>query len=128
MRRLLLDTHTLLWWLAGEPQLGVKAQAIIADPHNEVFVSAASSWEIAIKQKIGKLKAPKGLAGIVEEEGFLPLPISLFHGEQAGYLPEHHKDPFDRMLIAQAQAEGLEIVTCDEKFQAYGVRLVEAGE
>lgn len=68
------------------------------------------------------------MAGIIEEEGFLDLSISLFHGEQAEYLPEHHKDPFDRMLIAQAQAEGLEIVTSDEKFHAYGVRLVEAGE
>ncbi|KZK77031.1 PIN domain protein [Pseudovibrio sp. W64] len=126
MRRLLLDTHALLWWLAGDPQLGTKAQAIIADPRNDVFVSAASSWEIAIKQNLGKLTAPKGLAGIIEEEGFLGLSISLFHGEQAGYLPEHHKDPFDRMLIAQAQAEGLEIVTSDEKFEAYGVRLVGA--
>ncbi len=128
MRRLLLDTHTLLWWLAGDPQLGAKAQSVIADPHNEVFVSAASTWEIAIKQSLGKLTAPKGLASVVEEEGFSSLPISLFHGEQAGYLPEHHKDPFDRMLIAQAQAEGLEIVTSDEKFQAYGVRLLEAEE
>ena len=126
MRRLLLDTHVLLWWLAGDRQLGAKAQSIIADPRNEVFISAVSAWEIAIKQNLGKLAAPKGVAGIIEEEGFLPLPISLFHGEQAGYLPEHHKDPFDRMLIAQAQAEGLEIVTSDEKFQVYGVRLVEA--
>lgn len=128
MRRLLLDTHALLWWLAGDAQLGAKAQAIIADPHNEVFVSAASSWEIAIKQNLGKLTAPKGLASIIDEEGFIPLSISLFHGEQAGYLPEHHKDPFDRMLIAQAQAEGLELMTSDEKFQAYGVRLVVASE
>lgn len=127
MRRLLIDTHVLLWWLSDDPSLGEKAKAIVADPRNEIVVSAASTWEIAIKQNLGKLTAPLGLAGIAEEEGFLPLPISLFHGEQAGYLPDHHKDPFDRMLIAQAQSEGLEIVTSDEKFQRYGVRLVEAG-
>lgn len=127
MRRLLLDTHVLLWWLADHPALGEKARGLISDPRNDVYVSAASTWEISIKKALGKLNAPLGMASIIQDEGFSSLAISLFHGEQAALLPEHHKDPFDRMLIAQAQAEGLEVVTSDEKFSAYGVRLVGAG-
>lgn len=128
MRRLLIDTHVLLWWLADAPALGGKARALIAAPRNEVHVSAASLWEIAIKRSLDKLKAPDGLNGIVEEEGFRALPISLFHGEQAGDLPLLHRDPFDRMLVAQAQAEGLEIITSDARIAEYGVRTIDAGQ
>ena len=128
MRRLLLDTHVLLWWLSDDPRLSATCRDLIGDADNEIYVSAASTWEISIKRALGKLEAPLGLSSVIWNSGFAELPISLFHGEQAGGLPEHHKDPFDRMLIAQAQAEGLEIVSADEKFQAYGVRLVEAGE
>lgn len=126
MKRLLLDTHALLWWLSGDSNLGVETQAAIADPRNEVYVSAASTWEVSIKRSLGKLTAPDDMDAIVEDEGFSKLPITLFHGDQAGLLPEHHKDPFDRMLIAQAQAEGLVIVTSDEKIALYPVRVMDA--
>lgn len=126
MRRLLLDTHTLLWWLADDPRLGAEARRLIKDARNEAHVSAASGWEIAIKRALGKLEAPGNLDAIVEEGGFRKLAITFFHGEQAGALPPLHRDPFDRMLIAQAQAEGLEIVTADGRIGAYGVRTVSA--
>jgi PIN domain nuclease of toxin-antitoxin system len=126
MKRLLLDTHVLLWWLSDNPALGVRSREAIMEPRNEVYVSAASIWEISIKRSIGKLDAPDDMDSIVEEEGMLKLPITLFHGEQAGALPEIHKDPFDRMLIAQAQAEGLVIVTADKVFEQYKIRLLDA--
>ena len=126
MRRLLLDTHTLLWWLADDRLLGRKARALLKDPHNTVMVSAASAWEIAIKKAMGKLQAPDGLSDLIEDEGFEPLPITVFHGERAGTLPSLHRDPFDRMLVAQAQAEGLDIVTADENIPQYGVKTVDA--
>ena len=126
MRRLLLDTHAFLWWLADAPQLSDAARKAIGDERNEVFVSAASGWEIAIKRQLGKLQAPDDLDAAVEAEGFSHLPISFFHGEQAGLLPGHHRDPFDRMLVAQAQAEGLVIVTADPKLALYGVRTLDA--
>ena len=127
MRAVLLDTHALLWWLADDPALGPSAREIIAEPRNRVFVSAAMGWEIAIKQQLGKLTAPADIETVVEQKGFAKLPISFFHGQQAGALPLHHRDPFDRMLIAQAQAEGLELMTADPAFRAYAVRLIEAG-
>lgn len=128
MKRLLLDTQVLLWWLADDPALGSKARQAVADGGNEVYVSAASTWEIAIKKALGKLEAPDDMDSIVEEERFLKLPISLYHGQMAGMLPPHHKDPFDRMLVAQAQAEGLMVVTSDRIFGKYGVRTLAAGE
>ena len=126
MRRLLVDTHVLLWWLGDDARLGPRSRDLISDPANAVFVSAATAWEISIKRSIGKLEAPEGLDGIVEEEGFEKLPISFFHAEQAGSLPQHHRDPFDRMLIAQSQAEGLEVVTADKVFAQYALRIVDA--
>ena len=126
MRRLLLDTQALLWWLADDPRLGPNARLLIQDERNEVFVSAASALEIGIKKAIGKLNATDDLDGLVEGEGFDKLPVSFFHGERAGELPQLHRDPFDRMLIAQAQAEGLDIVTNDTMFNAYGVRVIDA--
>lgn len=126
MRRLLLDTHTLLWWLSDDSRLGAAARALIADERNEVWVSAASAWEISIKKALGKLESPENLDGIVADEGFARLPVTFFHGEQAGALPPLHRDPFDRMLIAQAQAEGLELITADERLAAYAVRIVNA--
>ena len=126
MRRLLLDTHAFLWWLSDDPALGAEARQIMSEPRNQVLVSAASIWEISIKQAKGMLEAPAALEVLVEDEGFTKLPISLFHGQQAGKLPEIHRDPFDRMLIAQAQAEGLELVTADGIIPQYGVRVVSA--
>jgi PIN domain nuclease of toxin-antitoxin system len=126
LKRLLLDTHVLLWWLSDDPRLGQTARQVIADPRNQVYISAASTWEISIKRSLGKLSAPDDMNSIVDDEGFDELPISLFHGDQAGALPEYHKDPFDRMLIAQAQSEGLVIVTSDENICRYGIRVLDA--
>ena len=124
MKRLLLDTHALLWWLADDANLGDYARQLIAAPENEVYVSAASVWEIAIKKALGKLVAPNDIEQIAEQQGFEPLPISLFHAERAGALPPIHRDPFDRMLVAQAQAEGLDIVSNDPSISAYGVAVI----
>ena len=126
MKRLLLDTPVLLWWLADDPKLGTNARVDISDGRNEIYVSAASSWEISIKKRNGKLKGPDNIDTIVEQERFIKLPIALVHGEVAGQLPDHHKDPFDRMLIAQAQNEGLTILTADEKFRKYDAGVVMA--
>ncbi|MFA9459776.1 type II toxin-antitoxin system VapC family toxin [Thiohalorhabdus methylotrophus] len=126
MERLLLDTHAFPWWLADDPRLGEGARARIAEPANPVYVSAATGWEIGIKKALGKLQAPDDLDAAVAEEGFTHLPITFFHGEQAGALPAHHRDPFDRMLVAQAQAEGLVVVTRDPQSKAYGIRTVNA--
>ncbi len=126
MKRLLLDTHALLWWLSDDADLGEKAKEAIADPRNQVYVSAASTWEISIKRALGKLEAPDDMSSIIEEEGFIPLDISLYHGDQAGQLPDLHRDPFDRMLVAQAHAEGLIIVTHDAAITQYPVRATAA--
>lgn len=126
MKRLLLDTHAFLWWLSDSEKLGKIAKTEIKNTENEVYVSAASIWEISIKRAINKLDAPNDLENIVSQEGFQSLPISLFHGEQAGLLIKHHNDPFDRMLIAQANAEGLMIVTKDQYIPLYGVRTLSA--
>lgn len=128
MKRLLLDTQVLLWWLEDNPSLGSKAKASITDGYNEVYISATTTWEISIKKALGKLTAPNDMDTIVEEEKFIKLPITLYHGQMAGMLPPHHRDPFDRMLIAQAQAEGLTIVTSDGIFSKYGVRIMKSRE
>lgn len=120
--RLLLDSHTLLWWLSDIPRLGRVAYDAIASPYNEVFVSAVSIWELAVKREKGTLAAPNDLAMLVEQKRLTPLPLTLFHAEQAAMLPLHHRDPFDRMLIAQAQAEGLVLVTRDSYIRRYGIR------
>jgi PIN domain nuclease of toxin-antitoxin system len=125
MRRLLLDTHVLLWWLADNPALGRKARKLIADPRNEVFISAVTSWEIAIKKTAGKLEAPDDIDTIVEDEGFSKLPINLYHGEVAGKLPLHHKDPFDRMLIAQSITIPLVLMTNDDSIRQYDVQTLD---
>lgn len=128
IRHLLLDTHVFLWWLDDNDRLGQHTHSLIADSENIVYVSAASILEIAIKKRLGKLKAPDQLANILEEEGFTPLVIAPHHAEHSGTLPAFHKDPFDRLLIAQAQAEGLELVTVDSVFPEYQVRLIDAAQ
>ena len=103
--RLLLDTHTLLWWLQGGTKLTPKAVEAIADPESEIWVSAASVWEISIKSALGRLDgAPTNLDEAVHSNTFLPLPITFAHASRAGNLPPHHSDPFDRMLVAQGCA------------------------
>ena len=126
MARLLLDTHVLLWSLDDSPVLSRRLRGQLEDPENDVFVSAASGWEIAVKRALGKLRAPDDLEASVREQGFTLLPITFHHAEQAGALPPHHGDPFDRMLIAQAQIEGLVLVTRDARVRLYGVRTMTA--
>ena len=126
MQRLLLDTSVVLRALEDHPDLASSVRSAIIDPDNEVFFSAVSIWEIAIKRSIGKLDAPKGIASLLEESGFSELAITSLHAEQADGLPLHHRDPFDRMLVAQAQAEGLSIVTSDSRIPLYGVRTIQA--
>ncbi len=118
--RLLLDTHAFLWWRADDRRLGKRARAAIADA-DVVFVSAATAWEAAIKAALGRLQYPDTIEMGVEASGFEKLPISLAHAEWAARLPLHHRDPFDRILVAQAQAEGLSLVTDDRKILRYDV-------
>lgn len=121
MTRLLVDTHVVLWWLADDPELSATAREAIADPANEPLVSTASVWEIAIKRALGKVEAPDDLPETVVHEGFSWLPVGAAHAWQVQKLPMHHRDPFDRLLIAQALAEGLPIVTADARFREYAV-------
>jgi len=119
---LLLDTHALLWWLA-DSELTASAFEAIADPGNVVLVSAISVWEIGIKRSLGTLAAPEGIIDAISDSGFEPLPIAFSHARAAGDLPKHHRDPFDRMLIAQAMTDGLQVVTRDSAFEDYDVEI-----
>lgn len=123
--RLLLDTHTLLWWLAGDQALSDAAREAISDPDNAIFVSAASAWEIATKYRLGRLPdaalIAADIAGAVASQGFTELPISIRDGQAAGGLPAVPKDPFDRMLIAQAMTADMVIVSDETLFDAYAV-------
>ena len=116
----------LLWWLADDRALSTTARDAIADGANEVVVSAATAWEIAIKRALGKLDAPDDLAGVVGENDFRALPIDFSHAAVAGALPPHHHDPFDRLLVAQAQNEGLTLVTGEVRIGAYAVDVMAA--
>lgn len=118
----LADTHALLWWLADAPALPAAARGLMADPEQTVHCSAASVWEIGIKRALGKLEAPDGLAQMLAEEGFEPLPILGEDGEAAAALPPLHRDPFDRVLIAQAQRLNLTIITANRDIARYDVR------
>ena len=118
--KLLLDTHALLWWWGAQP-MEPKALDAITDPGNLVAVSAASIWEIALKRARGKLRFKGSLVDLVADGAFEPLQITWEHAERAGGLPKHHGDPFDRMLVAQAQSEGLRLVTRDPAFGPYEV-------
>lgn len=126
MRQLLLDTHIALWAFASPKLLKPEIRAAIADPRNTVVVSAISVWEVEIKRALGKIDAPEGFAALCIERGFDALDITFRHAEVASALPPHHSDPFDRMLIAQAIAEDLELVTKDRAMSAYDVRVVAA--
>ena len=126
--RVLLDTHALLWWLAGDSNLSINARHAIADPANEIFVSTASAWEVSTKFRIGKLPGagPLGVdfAREVRQQGFVALAISLEHAQVAGALVGDHRDPFDRMLIAQAREEKMALVSNDAVFDAFDVQRV----
>jgi len=126
--RLLIDTHALLWWLSDDPSLSRAARKAMAETSNVLLVSAASAWEIATKVRLGRLPGAAELAadfqGFMLREGFTTLDITPDHAIRAGLLPGPHRDPFDRMLISQAQAENVPIVTNERIFEAYGVRRV----
>lgn len=120
--KLLLDSRAFLWWLADDPKLGAGAKAAIADPANVILVSAATVWEIEIKRELGRLEAPD--VDFVAEIGanrFGELPVAARHAVAAARLPNHHDDPFDRMLVAQSRAEGMVCVTRDAALEAYDI-------
>jgi PIN domain nuclease of toxin-antitoxin system len=125
--RLLLETHTFLWWLSDDPKLGPEARRAIEKPENFVFVSAASAWEIAVKRASGKLKAPGDIVDWIEQSSFSDLPIEVEHAVASAELPKHHNDPFDRLLVAQAQLEGMTLVAHDDEITRYDVSVLDAG-
>lgn len=120
--RLLLDTHVVLWWLADDETLSEEVKQII-DTEAEAFISAASVWEIAIKQALGKLTGPPDLLDTLDRSGLVELPIRSRHAAEAGGLPPLHRDPFDRMLVAQARCEGLTLLSRDPQVRRYDVPL-----
>jgi PIN domain nuclease of toxin-antitoxin system len=126
--RLLLDTHAFLWWLAGDERLSGRARDAIGEELDPIFVSAASVWEITTKHRLGKLPGASAvigdLADVIDSQGFVALPISVRHGQAAGALPGPHRDPFDRVLIAQAMLDDLVLVSNERAFGAYGVQLL----
>ena len=125
---LLLDTHALLWWLFDDPRLSAAARAAIAAPEHRIWVSAASAWEMATKARFGKLPeagdVPQKLLHYLRQARFLELPISIEHSLRAGALPGPHRDPFDRMMIAQSFSTGYPVVTIDPVFRDYGARTI----
>jgi len=126
--KLLLDTHALLWWLDGDQRLSPTARSLIGDENTIVFVSAASAWEISTKVRIGKLPGAVEVAEqfveVIGRQDFEELSISIRHARLAGLLPGKHRDPFDRMLIAQAQIEGLPLVSIEQLFDHFGIRRI----
>lgn len=121
----LLDTHVLLWWLNDDRALSQDAREVIGNEENLIFVSAATVWEIRIKEALGKLDVPPDFGQVLQAQPFLFLDITVAHANAIAALPPHHRDPFDRMLVAQAGVERLVIVTHDERFKSYGVPLIE---
>ena len=125
---LLLDTHTFIWWLDDDDRLSERARAAIADTDAAILVSAASAWELSTKVRLGKMSDPTGaiprIGSVIHERGMSALPITVTHAALAGALPGPHRDPFDRMLIAQSRIEGVPLVTSDPVFEAYDVPVV----
>jgi PIN domain nuclease of toxin-antitoxin system len=121
--RLLVDTHAALWLLGEDERLSPRADALLTDAANEILLSAAVVWEVAIKRSLGKLDAPDGFASQLLNGGAVPLPISLDHAEAVRSLPWHHRDPFDRLLVAQATLEDAVLVSNDERLDPYEVEV-----
>lgn len=124
--RYLLDTHILLWWLAADSRLSAAALSTITEPRNRIFISAATVWEIGIKSQLGKLKIEESIPLLLLSEGFEELSITGLHAQEAANLPRHHKDPFDRTLIAQARLERLTLISTDNNIADYDVDLFKA--
>jgi PIN domain nuclease of toxin-antitoxin system len=118
--KLLLDTHILLWWLEDNPLLSESLRKLIRNPENTIFISAVTLWEIWLKQSLGKLKLPPNFKELLELEEFENLPLTARQAATVANLPWHHRDPFDRMLVAQAQVERLTLLSIDEALPAYG--------
>lgn len=125
---LLLDTHTFLWWITDDPKLSERVRDLIGDGHNRIYWSAASSWEVAIKFALGRLPLPDAperfLLDALVNNRIESLPITDLHALRAGQLPRHHRDPFDRMLIAQAQVESLALLSNDPQCSRYELRVI----
>lgn len=121
---ILLDTHMVLWWLADDSRLSKRARALIADPANTLTVSAATSWEIAIKQALGKITIDGRLEDAIDAQGFGMLPVTFRHAAETLMLPEIHRDPFDRMLVAQARVESLPLLTIDPHILQYPANVI----
>ncbi|HUA60798.1 MAG TPA: type II toxin-antitoxin system VapC family toxin [Verrucomicrobiae bacterium] len=117
---ILLDTHLLLWWLNDSDNLSARAREIIANPANTIFISAATLWEIRLKQSLGKLSLPSGFEAALSGGSFESLPVTAAHTCGIAGLPWHHRDPFDRMLVAQAASEGFTLLTADRALTPYG--------
>ena len=126
--RVLIDTHTLFWWVTDDPKLSALAREILLTSDNEILVSAATAWELSTKARFGKWPQAAPLAAniknILDENSFAPLAITVEHARIAGSLPVPHRDPFDRMLAAQAQVEGLSLVSADPVFGAFGTHVL----
>jgi len=119
--RVLLDTHIVLWWLTGDRRLSKQADRVIKDADNVIFVSAASLWEVAIKAGLGQIEAdPFAIQAAIEPSGFAELPVTGKHAARVATLPSHHRDPFDRMLLAQSLAEPMRLLTSDATLARYG--------
>ena len=123
---LLLDTHVVLWWLDDNPDLSLRARTVIADGNNLAFVSAAVIWEIQIKRALGKLKIPKNFRNVLDQQGFELLDITVEHAYAVGKLPLYHRDPFDRILVAQAKLENMILVSRDKRIKKYKIPLINA--
>jgi PIN domain nuclease of toxin-antitoxin system len=126
--RALLDTHTFLWWITDNPQLSSRVREIIRDGNNELFLSAASGWEIVIKTQLGRLNLPDNLEHFISEQltinSIYSLPIQMSHALHVFVLPNHHQDPFDRIIVAQAQLENLAILSADQQIARYPVEII----
>jgi PIN domain nuclease of toxin-antitoxin system len=120
--KLLIDTNPALWLLDADTRLSPSADQMLTDPANEVLLSAAVVWEVAIKQSLGKLDAPDGFSSMLISGGATPLPVSIEHARAVASLPWHHRDPFDRLLVAQANVEDAVVVSSDERLRAYDVQ------
>jgi len=124
----LLDTHTFLWWITDDPKLSLRAREIFADGNNELLFSAASGWEISIKVQVGRLRLPADPQLFIPEQlsinAIKGLPIQMNHALHVSTLPNHHRDPFDRLLVAQAQVEGLPILSADPQIGKYQVDVI----
>jgi PIN domain nuclease of toxin-antitoxin system len=122
--RLLLDTHTLIWWLEGSKEIGKSVATVLRSAENVKFISVVSIWEMRLKASLKKLDLPKNFRAVLDEQPIEQLPVLVDHAHAFGELPLHHRDPFDRMLVAQAIVEGLTLVTRDERINAYGIPIL----